>query len=81
MTTTPNTDLEQRVYSAFENVIGYRPNNDTAVTEIMQSLDVLELLIELEDAFEIDIVDTDDDTVAWWLTPGSIVEHVGRKVS
>jgi acyl carrier protein len=81
MTAVSTDDLQETVYAAFETVIGYRPSADTSVTDIMESLDVLELLIELEDAFEIDIVDDDDDeSMAWWLTPGSIVEHVARKV-
>ena len=82
MTTVTQDELQETVYNAFETVLGYRPSPDTTVTEIMESLAVLELLIELEDAFEIDIVDDDDDdSMAWWLTPASIVEHVSRRVN
>jgi methyltransferase (TIGR00027 family) len=82
--------IEDEVYGALKEIIGYRPEATTDLTELLDSLQGLELLIELEDRFRIEIDEPLDDSgdqsvegdspAVWWVTPASILGYVAERI-
>lgn len=72
--------VEDRVLIALENIIldGYEVNKDSSFEDMgMDSLDKIELLMDLEDEFGIDIP---DDTMSYLETFGEIVDYIEKHV-
>lgn len=71
--------VRQGVYAALRSVLGYEPEDSADLAELMDSLDGLEVLIELGDTFQIEIDELDLPEARWWATPGAIVDYVSGR--
>jgi acyl carrier protein len=66
-------NIRQRVLAVLENVLGYSLDPDTKRLDDLDSLQVLELLVSLEEEFDIDsdkIIEAHPD---WWTSLDDLV--------
>jgi acyl carrier protein len=71
-------EIRNRINSILEQVLGYEPNPDDNSLDSMDSLHVLELLILLEDEFNIvsdDIIESDAEL---WSSIDQLVHTIGK---
>lgn len=75
MATSETGAIEQGVLAALEEVLGYRPTPDESLTDTLDSIQRLELLVLLEESLSLPF---EDDAMAadWWDTRSGIVGYV-----
>ncbi|MFE6040539.1 phosphopantetheine-binding protein [Streptomyces sp. NPDC056452] len=78
MSTTPVEQLavRERVLAVLERILGYRLDPATEHLTDLDSLQVLELLVSLEEEFDIDsdrIIESQPD---WWASLGTLVASI-----
>jgi acyl carrier protein len=80
MTTIDRPTITGAVLEALTDVLGYKPAEDDDLVGAMDSMQKLEVVITLEEAFDIDF---DDESLDgnWWATPANIVGFFERKVT
>lgn len=85
MTTPLDRDV---VSTTIRKIIAEHMRQDTSAIEEsapighdglnLDSLEVIELGMEIEDTFTVEVVDLEDDVLAGWETVGDIIDHVAE---
>lgn len=73
-------DIRERILNVLTNILGYRPDERTEKMVDLDSLQVLELLVSLEEEFDIDsdqIIETRPD---WWTSLSELVTSIASLV-
>lgn len=68
---------EERVLDVVQSVVGGEPNPQTLMTEF-DSLDLVEIAMELEEEFDLRIPEDDSHS---WETVGDIIEYIPKKLN
>lgn len=79
MSNISNQQIQDRVFTTIENYCGNKPQLSHTVVDLdLDSLDMVELIMELEDEFDIEISDEDAEK---FNTVDQVVIYITEKLS
>ena len=70
--------VRERVVSVLERILGYEFDNDADQLTELDSLQVLELLVSLEEEFDIDSDQIIESRPDWWVSIDHLVDLVSK---
>jgi acyl carrier protein len=69
-------DIRRRVLAVLEKILGFKPDPDTEQLSNLDSLQVLEFLVSLEEEFDVDSDAIIESHEAWWTSLDGLVATI-----
>ncbi|KAB8161725.1 hypothetical protein FH609_020785 [Streptomyces sp. 3MP-14] len=73
---TEENNVRERVLAVVENILGYPPDAEKDDLSGLDSLQVLELLVLLEEEFDIDSDEIVEAQLDWWTSLNGLVSSI-----
>lgn len=74
--TPDEVEIRQRILNILESILGYQPEADGEDLQGLDSLQILELLVTLEDELDVDSDRIIESRPGWWETLDGLVEII-----